>query len=202
MKYMALLLLFIAQSSFAEESIILSVGFGLGGAAIAKKENDASVIDIQDELAAGNGYQQELGYQHDYSDKLALCYLVAYKRYSLNFENSTHTIESYPLSALLLYRFNAITLGGGLTYHINPRYTARGDYNDTAEFDNALGVSSVLNFQLTRSDLFSIQIRHTYIKYRGANTPEGNTASTFTRTRSKYNASNLAVFAVFRFRSF
>ena len=71
----------------------------------------------------------------------------------------------YPLEALWFYRFEKVRLGGGLTYHLNPKLDGSGVVGgiDT-KFDDALGV--VLQGDWRVNEGLTLGLRYTSIEYQ------------------------------------
>ena len=206
MKYaLIILLIILPMQTFARDHLIATIGYGVGGSTVVEEDVFTFFVSSRDSrtMKAGDGIQTEFGYEIDVAEKMAVRLLIGHKFNSENLYDADHKITSTPTSALFLYTSRRVSFGGGLTYHINPRYTARGkysrSYDDTANFDSALGVNLVLNIRLTRSDLFSLDIRYTDISYEGAEPPKNSFNTPADRSKSSYDASNITLSGFFKF---
>jgi len=204
-KYLVILLLLLPMHSFAKDRLIATIGGAIGGSTIVKDYRYSFYVGgyNERELNAGDGLQSEFGYENGITEKIAVRFLIGYKHNSEDLIDADHEFTSIPVSAFFLYTIRRVTFGAGLSYHLSPTYTRRGNYSslydETATFDDALGLVTLLNIRLTRSDLFSLEIRYTDITYDGAPAPTINTGDATERSRTSYNASNVAISGIFKF---
>jgi len=92
---------------------------------------------------------------------------LAWKYGNLNASDGSVSFTRYPLDALVFYRFpNKFRVGGGLTYHLNPKFSADGTAKplDGLKFDNALG--EVLQVDYLFTEKASIGLRYTHLDYK------------------------------------
>jgi len=203
--YLVFLLLLIPMHSFAKDHLIATVGYSLGGSTVVEEYNYVLFRNNNSHyrLRAGDGLQSEFGYQVGFTDKVAVRFLIGYKQNTEELSDADHKITSVPASAFFLYTTRRVSFGGGISYHLSPTYTRRGDfsglYNETAKFDDALGLVALLNIRLTSSDLFSLELRYTDITYEGAPAPTINTGDSTERSKTSYDASNIAILGIFTF---
>jgi hypothetical protein len=93
---------------------------------------------------------------------------LSYKMGLISANNGDLKFTRLPLEALGFYRWTHFRLGGGLTYHINPRLEGSGvASNVTHSFDNAAGF--VLQGDYLFTPKFSVGARYTNIKYKQTN---------------------------------
>jgi hypothetical protein len=91
---------------------------------------------------------------------------LAYKYGNLDASDGSISFTRFPLDALVFYRFPKFRVGGGLTYHLNPKFSADGTAKplDGFKFDNALGV--VLQADYLFTEKASIGLRYTNLDYK------------------------------------
>lgn len=89
---------------------------------------------------------------------------LAYKFALIDATNGDVEWTRFPLEALAFYRFPHVRVGGGLTYHINPRIDSSGVIGDLdIKFKNALGF--VLQADWLISDKIALGGRYTILEY-------------------------------------
>jgi outer membrane protein with beta-barrel domain len=91
---------------------------------------------------------------------------LAWKYGNLDASDGSLSFTRYPLDALVFYRLPKFRVGGGLTYHLNPQFSASGSasFLDGFKFDNALGV--VLQADYLFTEKASIGLRYTNLDYK------------------------------------
>ena len=76
----------------------------------------------------------------------------------------------FPLEALWFYRLEKVRLGGGVTYHLNPKLDGSGVVGGLDEkFDNALGL--VLQADWRFNEHATVGLRYTSIEYESKDLP-------------------------------
>jgi Outer membrane protein beta-barrel domain len=108
---------------------------------------------------------------------------LGYKFDRVSASNGNVDWEMWPLDALVFYRFPKFRLGGGLTYHINPRLNGSGVAGGlNLDFDNAFGV--VLQGEYLITPNMAVGARYTDVKYEvkggGASAKSGGLGAVFT----------------------
>lgn len=89
---------------------------------------------------------------------------LAYKFASVDGTDGDIEWSRIPLEALAFYRFSRVRLGGGLTYHINPRLEGDGSAGGLdVDFKNALGV--VLQADWRVNQMIGVGARYTILEY-------------------------------------
>ena len=89
---------------------------------------------------------------------------LAYKFAVINADNGDIEWTRIPLEALVFYRFPRARVGGGLTYHINPKVEGSGVVGGLdIEFKNALGVLLQADWLITRK--IALGGRFTFLEY-------------------------------------
>ena len=69
-----------------------------------------------------------------------------------------------PLEALAFYRFERVRLGGGLTYHLNPKIEGSGFANPLEiKFKDPLGL--VLQADWRATEALGLGVRYTFLEY-------------------------------------
>lgn len=102
---------------------------------------------------------------------------LAYKFQLISASNGDVTWSRWPVEALAFYRLPQVRLGGGLTYHLNPKVSSSGDIGGlNLKFENALGV--VLQGDYRLNDRANLGLRFTSLQYTvksgGAGTAKSN----------------------------
>jgi hypothetical protein len=89
---------------------------------------------------------------------------LAYKFALIDAENGDIEWTRIPLEALVFYRFPRARVGGGLTYHINPKLEGSGVVGGLdIEFKNALGLVLQADWLITRK--IALGGRFTFLEY-------------------------------------
>ena len=89
---------------------------------------------------------------------------LAYKFALINASNGDIEWTRIPLEALAFYRFARARVGGGLTYHINPKLEGSGVVGGLdIEFKNALGIVLQADWLITRK--IALGGRLTFLEY-------------------------------------
>lgn len=89
---------------------------------------------------------------------------AALKFYFVDADNGDVEWTRVPLEALAFYRFERMRLGGGLTYHVNPRIEGSGFATPLdIKFKNALGVVLQADWRATES--LGLGVRYTFLEY-------------------------------------
>jgi hypothetical protein len=89
---------------------------------------------------------------------------LAYKFALIDADNGDIEWSRIPLEALAFYRFPRARVGGGLTYHINPKLEGSGVVGGLdIEFKNALGLVLQADWLITRK--IALGGRFTFLEY-------------------------------------
>jgi hypothetical protein len=89
---------------------------------------------------------------------------LAYKFALINADNGDIEWTRIPLEALVFYRFPRARVGGGLTYHINPKVEGSGVVGGLdIEFKNALGLVLQADWLITKK--IALGGRFTFLEY-------------------------------------
>jgi len=90
---------------------------------------------------------------------------LSYKFAAISASNGDVTFSRWPLDALVFYRLPELRLGGGLTYHINPKLSGSGVASGLdATFDDALGLLLQADYRVTPK--INLGIRYTSLDYK------------------------------------
>lgn len=89
---------------------------------------------------------------------------AAIKFYFVDADNGDVEWTRVPLEALAFYRLQHVRLGGGLTYHVNPRLEGSGFATPLdIKFKNPLGVVLQADWRATES--LGLGVRYTFLEY-------------------------------------
>lgn len=150
---------------------MLKVGFDFGGDTLATVTfTDGSTQSIK----ANQGYYFGVGASIILGDSrdLEVEGAVSYKEDVITATNGEVTFSRVPLDALVFYRFpQHIRVGGGLTYHLNPKVSGSGlASNLNLGFDDALGWVLQAEYLLPpyspRTPKMTVGARYTVIDYK------------------------------------
>jgi len=90
---------------------------------------------------------------------------LSYKFALISASNGDVTFSRWPIDALVFYRLPELRLGGGLTYHINPKLSGSGVASGLdASFDDALGLLLQADYRVTPK--INLGIRYTSLDYK------------------------------------
>lgn len=156
-----------AQMLAAEVRPFVKAGYDFGGEAIAEvvfTNGDRETIRANQGFYLGGGASILTE-----SRTMEIELSAAYKLGGVRGSNGEVDWRRFPLEALWFYRFEKVRLGGGLTYHLNPKLDGSGVVGgiDT-KFDDALGV--VLQGDWRVSESFTLGLRYTSIEYQVSGT--------------------------------
>lgn len=90
---------------------------------------------------------------------------LSWKFQDLNASNGDAQWRRYPFDALIFYRKSRMRVGGGLTYHIDPRLQGDGVLSNKLDvsFKDALGAVVAADYLLTEH--VSVGLRYTLLEY-------------------------------------
>lgn len=123
--------------------LLLQVGLASGGEKIFEgdlyyEDGDSERVDVK----AGDGYSLGLGLimPLSASGKAEIQVAGGWKEKRISAENGDVTFNRIPIDVMVLARFKRMRIGGGITYHLNPKMAGDGFVGEVdVEFDNALG---------------------------------------------------------------
>jgi hypothetical protein len=115
---------------------------------------------------------------------------IGWKSDSINASNQDFEFTRYPLDVLAFYNLplgekgrTRMRFGGGLTYHLNPQFSASGSLaNGKVDFDNALGFVAQIDAVMGRGGSgLNFGLRFTSVNYEadGVESIRGNGAGLF-----------------------
>jgi len=165
----------------AQLNPIIQLGYDFGGETLAEVQHyDAyNGYDIN-KVRAGQGVNLELGASmSNDANTLELKLLAGYKVDQKSAYNGSVRWERIPLSAVALLKNNRWKLGGGVTYHIDPRLVGNFSgidnnnvpFNDHVDdlYENSVGAIVEVQYNITEST--SIGLKGTLIEYSLKNNP-------------------------------
>ncbi len=149
-----------AVSHAVDVSPVLKMGFDFGGDKIATTTSGGS-IKGNDGLFLGGG-ASILTDSKDIEVEVTLSWKYA----NLTASDGDLSFTRFPLDALVFYRLPQFRVGGGLTYHLNPKFSGSGVASslDGFKFDNAVGL--VLQGDYLIGKKFSLGLRYTTLEYK------------------------------------
>ncbi len=91
---------------------------------------------------------------------------LAWKYTGVTANNGEISFTRYPLEALAFYNWDFFRVGGGLTYHINPKLKRSGVVSGGGvDFNSRVGAIVQADYRVTEN--VTAGIRYTYITYTG-----------------------------------
>jgi hypothetical protein len=101
---------------------------------------------------------------------------LAYKFALINASNGDIEWTRFPIDALAFYRFSHARIGGGLTYHVNPRLEGSGVVGGLdIKFKNALGFVLQADWLITKN--IALGGRYTALEYDAKSPATGSAKS-------------------------
>lgn len=111
-------------------------------------------------LKGGGLFSFSAGVGFDLAEKAEARLMAGVKFDTIEAENGSAKFIRFPLEALYLYRSTEeVSIGGGLSYHLNPKISGDGLASSVgAEFDNALGFVLMLDYALPTNVYFGVKL--------------------------------------------
>jgi hypothetical protein len=143
-------------------------GFDFGGEEVATTTSGGS-LKFNELLYIGGG-ASILADSKDIEVEVTL----SWKYGNLSASDGSISLTRFPLDALVFYRLPQFRLGGGLTYHLNPKFKADGVVAalDGFKFDNALGL--VLQGDYLINPKMAVGLRYTSLEYKKSGFPSAD----------------------------
>lgn len=173
-KSLAALALALAAGALHAQEVrpMLKTGFDFGG--------DTLVTAIftsgsSESIKANEGFYFGGGASILFSREIEAEVSLSYKFASITASNGEIEFTRLPLDALVFYRFPDFRVGGGLTYHLNPKLSGSGVASGAnVGFDDAAGL--VLQADYVFAKQFAVGGRYTMLDYkaRGGGTAKSN----------------------------
>jgi hypothetical protein len=174
-----LLTLLAAPAQAVEVRGLMKLGFDFGGDTVVTAlfdTGDTSKIKLNEGMFLGGGVSLLTA-----GNSMSIDLTAAWKFTSINAINQDYDLTRFPLEALAFYNFSGdhgVRLGGGISYQLNPKFKASGDFhNFTLNYDNALGYVVQLDYlSKTRpkaSGGFNWGLRYTAVDYEVNGFPAG-----------------------------
>ena len=171
---MAIPLLILGHTAFADGAgeagrsqthLVTSLGLMDGGdklATVKYRHSDDVDINAGGLVLLGVGVNQEFG--NNWELQATLNYLGA----GADARNGEVSFSRWPIEVLGFYHVGNHRFGGGLTYHVNPKFDVDFDYgpDETVNFDDALG--AVLEYDYFFMPQLSLGVRGTVINYKSS----------------------------------
>lgn len=159
------LLIPFTRTANADVKILLFGGFYLGGDTLVDSNDDF-------DLDAGNGLHVGMGFLFlPENSPLALQLTLGYKFGFTEFEDpdGDASTRSFPLEVMVYYKMNKLRVGGGVAYHMNPKFEFCPDDTkcNRTDFDDATGVMIEVAYDL--AELVYIAARLTDMDYDADN---------------------------------
>ncbi len=158
-----------ATESDADTKILGTFGLTFGGdklATLRYTNGDSSTVHGGGLVLFG------VGFDHRFGNGWELQSSINYQVDRANARNGDATFQRFPIDVLGFYRIGNHRFGGGITYHIDPKFSADAPgAHETVNFDNALGGVVEYDYFFGRS--LSVGLRGTVIDYKSSDI-EGN----------------------------
>lgn len=159
-----LLALFPLKLLAADIKPLFLAGFELGGdtlVSVTYTDGTDAELDAGDGFVLGGGAIIPLNEDGMLSSRITL----SWKYNSLPAAtNGSGDFTRFPLDFSIHKRFEQHFIGAGLTYHLNPKFSASGVLgNGSVSFDNALGM--FLQYDYSIGDKYGFGLRYTKLEY-------------------------------------
>lgn len=131
-----------------------------------------------DSIKANEGFYIGGGASILFSNEIEIEVSLSYKTASITASNGDIEFTRLPLDALVFYRFPDFRVGGGLTYHLNPKLSCSGGAVAAGcvnvSFDDAAGLALQADYLFAQK--FAVGGRYTMLEYKasGGGTVKGN----------------------------
>lgn len=146
----------------AEIRPLIKAGFDVGGdtmVSVAFTNGDTEKVRANEGFYLGGGATIL-----DEARNMEYHVTLAYKFALVDADNGDIEWSRIPLEALVFYRFPRARVGGGLTYHVNPKLEGSGVVGGLdIEFKNALGLVLQADWLITRK--IALGGRFTFLEY-------------------------------------
>jgi hypothetical protein len=150
---------FPGASQAMEVRPVLKLGLDFGGEEIAST-TDGGSLKTNDGFILGGG-TSILSDSKDLEVEVTL----AWKYGNLSASDGSISFTRFPLDALVFYRMPQFRLGGGLTYHLNPKLKGDGVASGLdVKFDNAVGL--VIQGDYLIGSKMTLGLRYTSLEYK------------------------------------
>jgi len=160
----------VATFSQAEELnrplITLNIDYMSGGEELAEQEyTDGS----SDSVSAGAGIGFGIGLRQEVQPQISVEGRIGYLSDTASGKDAfgdtiEFTFSTLPMDALAHYQFEKHSIGGGLTYHLNPTLDIDGTEFD---FDNAIGALIEYQYQWSPQGAVSVKYQSISYEYEG-----------------------------------
>jgi hypothetical protein len=153
------------ESPVSDTHLVLTLGIGTGGDKLAEVEYDHG---DDGDVRAGGLILAGVGINHQFGNNWELQATLNYLFDGADADNGDVSFARWPIDVLAFYRTGNHRFGGGLTYHMNPKFDIDIDYyvDDSIDFDDALGF--VVEYDYFFTNNFSVGVRGTLIDYEAS----------------------------------
>ena len=158
------MLLGFTHVSAADLQWVFSLAIESGGDKLA----EVTFNDGTKESIRGGGFGNLAGgFIMNWDESTETQVTIGWKFDSVEATNGSLEWDRYPLEALQFYKHDAWRMGGGITYHMNPKISGSGFVSGSISLDNALGFVVEADYTLQNNAYFGV--RGTFIDYEIAN---------------------------------
>ena len=160
---------------------MIQIGYDFAGETLATVEEYDYYNGYEtSKIRAGQGLSLEVGAVIENNTKdFEAQFLVGYKSDDESTNNGSVSWDRIPFTALAMLKNNRWKIGGGVTYHLNPKlngsfsgYDNNGKYfNDSVDdsYENALGGIVQVQYQMSNNIAFGL--KGTFIEYKLKSNP-------------------------------
>ena len=139
--------LFVTTSALAENPLILSLAYNLGGEQIS----DVRLEDGDSrKVKANQGASFAAGLRIKPSNNSEIQTTIGWQSGGVFGSNGKVSWSSLPIEGTYLAKINKLLIGGGVSYFLNPKQDADdvgNEYADSINYDNALGYHVKLSYE-------------------------------------------------------
>jgi hypothetical protein len=164
----------VVPAQAADISPVLKAGLDFGGdtlVTVTFSDGSRESIDANDGLFFGGGVSIR-----NEAKTVETEVTLTYKVWDVTGSNGDIEFRRLPVDALVFYLTDKWRLGGGVTYHLNPKLDGSGVASGVdVTYKNAIGLLLAAEYRV--SEQFAFGLRYTNIEYEpkaGGNTDKGN----------------------------
>jgi hypothetical protein len=173
--------LFVTTSALAENSLMASISYDLGGEQISNvKLEDGDSKKVK----ANQGISFAAGFRIQPSKNSEIQTTIGWKSGGAFASNGNVSWSSLPVEGTFLTKINKLLIGGGISYFLNPKQDADDagkGYASNIDYDNALGYHVKLSYE-PEATSYRIGAKYTMVDFdpeKKGKTVDGNSFGIF-----------------------
>jgi hypothetical protein len=164
-KFLSIAFLLLVSSPAQAASVFLEGGLHFGGDTIATL---VFVDGSTETINAGELLSGSIGLIGDINEDMELRSSIGIKMDLIFASNGDADFTRFPLEFMLFTKGESVSIGLGLSYHLDPTFTASGSFiggTASINFDDALGLVAEADYMLGSENQAYLGIKATFIDY-------------------------------------